>query len=154
MRGRIAETLCEYPWLVCAEEGEILGYAYASRHRQRPAYQWSVDASVYVDPFAHRKGVGRSLYTALFEILRLQGFVSVYAGIALPNAASVGLHESMGFELIGIYRSVGYKLGKWHDVGWWQLALQEAMENPPNPRKFSNLGDEAAKILFEKSAHL
>jgi phosphinothricin acetyltransferase len=132
MRQRIMDTLVHHPWLVCEQQGKVLGYAYASKHRARAAYQWSVDVSVYVHEQARRKGVGQTLYNVLFKILRLQGFYSAYAGIALPNPGSVGLHESMGFQPIGVYREVGYKLEKWHDVGWWQLSLQPKAI-PPQP---------------------
>ncbi len=132
MRQRIGDTLVSLPWLVCARQGDILGYAYASKHRVRAAYQWSVDVSVYIHPRVHRLGVGRALYSSLFKILRLQGFYNAYAGITLPNPGSVGLHESMGFQPVGVYRAVGYKLGAWHDVGWWQLILQ-AYSVPPQP---------------------
>ncbi len=120
MRQRIEQTLQTHPWLVCEEQGEILGYAYASQHRTRQAYQWSVDVSAYVHEQWHGKGIGKALYTSLFALLRLQGFYNVYAGIALPNPASVALHEAMGMSQVGIYPQVGYKLGEWHDVGWWQ----------------------------------
>ncbi len=132
MRRRIDNTLGRFPWLVCAEGQRILGYAYAHRHRDRAAYQWSVDVSVYVNAQARRSGIGRSMYTSLLSLLDLQGFYNAYAGINLPNPASVGLHEAMGFGLVGIYRSVGYKLGKWHDVGWWHRALR-APHVPPDP---------------------
>ena len=136
MAGRITNTLEVLPWLVLEDENDIRGYAYSSSHRERAAYRWSVDASAYVHPHVHRKGVGRALYTSLFEILRLQGFYRVHAGITLPNEASVGLHRAMGFEPIGIYRSVGYKMGRWHDVGWYQLCLNEG-EEPAEPVPFS-----------------
>ena len=124
MRGRIAETVRAYPWLVCEIGDRLAGYAYASPHRARAAYRWSVDVSVYVEPAHRRNGVAGSLYTSLFAILTAQGFFNAFAGIALPNAASVALHEHLGFQPIGIYRRVGYKLGAWHDVGWWQLSLR------------------------------
>jgi L-amino acid N-acyltransferase YncA len=132
MQQRIVETLEHLPWLVCEQHLDILGYVYASRHRARPAYQWSVDVSVYVHPNARRMGVGQALYRSLFAILALQGFCQAYAGITLPNPASVGLHESLGFQPVGVYRAVGYKLGAWHDVGWWQLSLRERVI-PPRP---------------------
>ncbi|OLC30844.1 MAG: GNAT family N-acetyltransferase [Armatimonadetes bacterium 13_1_40CM_64_14] len=132
IRQRIKNTLGRFPWLVCAGDEQILGYAYASPHRDRVAYQWSVDVSVYVDAQARRSGVGRSLYTSLLNLVDLQGFYNAYAGITLPNPASVGLHEAMGFLLVGIYRSVGYKLGRWHDVGWWHR-LVRAPRVPPDP---------------------
>lgn len=129
MRRRLADMLPALPWLVCELEGDAAGYAYASRHRVRAAYSWSVDVSVYVAPAYHRRGVGRGLYTSLFAILMAQGFFNAYAGVTLPNAASVGLHESLGFTPVGVYRHVGFKLGAWHDVGWWQLPLQ-ALRHP------------------------
>lgn len=133
MRQRILKTLQKYPWLVCEHDREILGYAYASEHRIRAAYQWSVDVSVYVNAKMRRAGIGRALYTSLFEILKLQGFYNAYAGITLPNSASVGLHESLGFRPIGVYRAVGYKRKAWHDVGWWHLQLKEPSANPDIP---------------------
>lgn len=95
--------------------------------------------SVYVDPSVQRQGHGRKLYSALFEILRAQGYYTACAGIALPNDASVGLHEAMGFELVGVYGNVGYKLDRWIDVGWWALPLREYDASPKPPRKFSEL---------------
>ncbi len=132
MRQRITETLDLFPWLVLESDHQILGYAYSSSHRSRLAYQWSVDVSIYIDPQAHRRGYGRKLYQTLFNILRIQGFYTALAGIALPNQGSVGLHESMGFELVGVYKNVGYKFGEWRDVGWWELRLKE-YDKPPNP---------------------
>jgi L-amino acid N-acyltransferase YncA len=138
MRQRIIKTVERLPWVVCEQSGEILGYAYASPHRARTAYQWSVDVSAYVHVHNRRSGVGHAAYDALFKILTMQGFYNAYAGITLPNPASVGLHESMGFNPVGVYRSVGYKLGSWHDVGWWHLVLREPIL-PPKP--ISDLGD-------------
>ena len=130
---RIAETLPTFPWLVVDKAAEILGYAYAGAHRARAAYQWSVDTTVYVHPGAHRSGVGRALYTSLLQILALQGFYTAYAGITLPNPGSVGLHEAVGFEHLAVYRGVGYKLGAWHDVGWWQRTLSPRPRVPAAP---------------------
>ncbi len=139
MRRRIENTLGRFPWLVCADGERILGYAYASPHRERAAYQWSVDMSVYVDAQARRSGVGRSLYTSLLNLLDLQGFYNAYAGINLPNPASVGLHEAMGFHLVGIYRLVGYKLGKWHDIGWWHRVIRAPRVPPDPPVEFGRI---------------
>jgi L-amino acid N-acyltransferase YncA len=139
MARRIAETMPAYPWLVCEIEGAVAGYAYATRHRVRGAYRWSVDTSVYIADTHRRRGVGTGLYASLFAILNAQGYVNAYAGIALPNPGSVGLHESVGFEPIGVYRHVGYKLGRWHDVGWWQLALREHEHAPAEPRSVVTL---------------
>ena len=136
--ARIASTLAYAPYLVSEAGGEVLGFAYASKHRERAAYQWSVDVSVYIHERARRQGVGRALYTSLFALLRLQGFYSAHAGISLPNPASVGLHEALGFRPVGVYRSVGFKRGAWHDVGWWQLALRERTGTPDPPRSMAD----------------
>ena len=134
MRRRIELTLKRYPWLVCERhDGRLLGYAYAGTHGSRAAYQWSVDVSVYVHEEARRMGVGRGLYASLFAALVLQGFYNAYAGATLPNPASVGLHESVGFRPVGVYRGVGYKLGAWHDVVWWHLPLRERVADPDPP---------------------
>jgi L-amino acid N-acyltransferase YncA len=144
MQRRIVTTLPHYPWLVCATAGDVHGYAYASKHRERAAYQWSVDVSVYTHARARRGGVGRALYTSLFALLRLQGFYNAYAGITLPNKASVSIHEAMGFRPLGVYTSVGYKLGGWHDVGWWRLALRERAGAPNPPTPFAALPQDVA----------
>ena len=136
---RVVETTATYPWLVCELDGKVVGYAYATQHRVRAAYRWSVDTSAYVGAAHHRRGIGRGLYVSLFEVLRAQGFFNAYAGITLPNAASVALHEAVGFKNIGIYERVGYKLGTWHDVGWWQLILQAHSESPDDPLALSTV---------------
>ena len=133
MRSRIVQTLTRLPWLVCERDDKVIGYVYASPHRERPGYAWSVDVAVYIHEGSRRHGVGRALYTSLFQILKLQGFYNAYAGVALPNPGSVGLHEAMGFKPVGVYRAVGYKLGQWHDVGWWQLELQARSAAPAAP---------------------
>jgi len=134
MRQRIRSYLQFAPWLVFDSGQRVLGYAYASKHRERKAYQWSVDMAIYVDSTRRQRGIGRALYTSLAALLRLQGFYAAHAGITLPNAASVALHESVGFRPVGVYRGVGYKLGAWHDVGWWQLSLRERAGEPVPPR--------------------
>jgi len=139
MRGRIAAVTVALPWLVGvdAATGSVVGYAYAGRHRDRAAYRWSVDSTIYVDASHRGRGVARLLYTALFTDLAALGYFQVFAGIALPNAASVGLHEALGFSPIGVYRAVGYKCGNWRDVGWWQKALRTADgAQPPEPLLF------------------
>lgn len=125
------------PWLVADDAGRVAGYAYASAHRQRPAYRWSADCSVYLDPGYRGRGLGRLLYGHLFRELRDLGYVSVFAGIALPNPASVGLHEAVGFRPVGVFSGVGYKLGSWRDVGWWQLRLTEGAAGPEEPRAWN-----------------
>lgn len=133
MRRRIETTLLTLPWLVCDGDG-VIGYAYAGVFRTRPAYQWTVEVSVYVHAAHRGKEVARTLYTSLFECLRVQGYRTALAGIVLPNAASVAIHERMGFRSIGVFHHVGYKFGAWHDVGWWELSLQEFPNPPPRPR--------------------
>ncbi len=141
MAARIAQILEMYPWLVYEIDGVIAGYAYASQHRARHHYQWSVDVTVYIQDQFQRQGIGRALYSPLLAILPLQGYVSAYAGITLPNAASVGLHESMGFKPVGVYENVGHKLGRWHNVGWWQRPLAAPMGAPQNPLELSAVQD-------------
>ena len=138
MAARMAKVLPTHPFLVLEDGGRILGYAYAGAHNERAAYRWAANVSVYVAAEAHRRGLGRALYADLFGILRRQGFHSLYAGITLPNEKSVGLHEAMGFEPVGIYREVGFKFGRWHDVGYWRLGIHDG---PPagEPTPFSQL---------------
>jgi L-amino acid N-acyltransferase YncA len=127
---RIAAALQFAPWLVGTDARGIVGYAYATKYRERAAYQWCVEVSLYVREGDRRQGVGRSLYRSLFALLRLQGFRAANAVITLPNAASVGLHEALGFRPIGVHTLVGFKLGRWHDVGHWQLELGERRSEP------------------------
>jgi phosphinothricin acetyltransferase len=155
-RQRIRDTLADHPWLVCEREGEVCGYAYATTHRSRAAYRWSVDVSVYLHRNARGLGIGKALYAALLPLLPLQGYYNAYAGITLPNPASVGLHESVGFRRVGVYRGVGYKLGAWHDVGWWALDLQPRGADPPEPRPLPEIlgRPEVAAALDRGSALL
>ncbi len=134
MRQRIEGVLLRHTWLIARLGGDVVGYAYASDHRSRLAYQWSVDVAIYLAPNATGRGIGSRLYRALFALLEPCGYVNAYAGITLPNAGSVALHERLGFEVIGVYRNVGHKLGAWHDVGWWGKRLGAAIVDPPPPR--------------------
>ena len=147
---RVRDTQTQRPWIVCASSsdvgdaddlGDVLGYAYATAHRARLAYRWSAEVSVYVAATARRGGVGRRLYRALFDILARQGYINAYAGITLPNPASVGLHEAVGFRAVGVYHEVGHKLGAWHDVGWWELRLTSPDTTPGELRAFPELRD-------------
>ena len=132
MAARMTRVLERLPWLVAEDEsGLVVGYAYASPHRERAAYRWSVDISVYVDPAWHGRGVGRALYNELLELLRRLGYVNVYAGVTLPNPASVALHEAIGMQRVGVYRRVGFKLGEWRDVAWYEMRLAEPISDPP-----------------------
>jgi phosphinothricin acetyltransferase len=134
--AKIAQLSATHPYLVCEHDGAIAGFAYGAPHRERAAYRWAADVSVYVDPAWRRRGIGRALYVELLERLRAQRFQIACAGITLPNDASVGLHESLGFQLVGIYRGIGWKAGAWRDVGWWQLRLIPPLDGsqpPPEP---------------------
>jgi phosphinothricin acetyltransferase len=155
MARRIADTLATHAWLAFEEDGRVGGYAYGSKHRARAAYQWSAEVSVYVDETCRRRRIGQALYTSLFRILAAQGYVNAYAGITLPNEASVALHESVGFVPVGVYRQIGYKRGRWHDVGWWQLALQPHPAMPPALRPVSAIaGDGLLDSLLETGLRL
>jgi phosphinothricin acetyltransferase len=133
MAARIERIGRRYPWLVDDRGGTVAGYAYASAHRERAAYRWVVEVTVYVHEGFRGIGVGRGLYRELFDRLRGQGLYRAYAGILVPNPASQAFHESMGFKLVGIYRKVGYKLGAWRDVGWWELSLLPDSDTPSEP---------------------
>ncbi|MFB6155398.1 MAG: N-acetyltransferase family protein [Haloferacaceae archaeon] len=157
MRRRVREQT-RLPWLVCERDGtgddrdaggrdsdtDVVGYAYASPHSSRPAYRWTVHVSVYVRESVRRRGVGRGLYESLLEVLRRQGVYNALAVISLPNPASVGFHESFGFERVGVYRRVGHKHGEWRDVGHWQLSLGTPAEDPDPPAPVSDLRGDGA----------
>jgi phosphinothricin acetyltransferase len=135
IRARIAHMPADKPYLVAEHDGAVAGYAYASGVRGRAAYRYGAEVTVYVAEHARRLGVGRRLYAALFELLRRQGYRRAFAGIALPNAASVALHEAAGFTSAGVWHAAGYKFGRWHDVGFWELALGalDAPDRDPLP---------------------
>ena len=155
MKRRIITVLPQYPWLVCESSETVVGYVYATAHRERAAYRWSVDVAAYVGTDAHRRGIARALYSALFEILALQGYRNAYAGITLPNPASVAMHEAMGFERVGIYHRVGYKMGKWHDVAWFERPLAEHVLEPSEPVAFSTLSaSRDATAAIARAEHL
>ncbi len=128
MRRRIESA---HVWLIAEDEERPIGYAYGSTHRERAAYRWAADAAIYIDAGCHRAGVGRALYTRLFERLKDAGVWTVCAGITEPNPASVGLHRALGFVPVGTYRRIGWKQGAWRDVGWWQLDLRPGEPGPP-----------------------
>jgi len=132
-RSRIRAVLERAPWLVCDDGGRVTGYAYASQFRARPAYRFTMESTVYVHADHRRRGIGRALYTALFNCLRSQGFLGVIGGITLPNAASVALHESMGMRRVGSFEKCGFKFGAWHDVGFWEMELAPRTAEPREP---------------------
>lgn len=151
MRRRIAATSPRYPYLVLDCDGVVAGYAYTTTFSDRAAYDWSVSTSIYLDQDWRGRGAGRALYASLIPAIRLLGYRQVYAGIALPNEASVALHERVGFRHLGTYERAGYKLGAWHSVGWWQLLLDgfdDGEPAPPRPiEEFENT--EALRAVLE-----
>jgi phosphinothricin acetyltransferase len=154
IRHRIDHYLQKFPWLVCTINDVIAGYAYASSHRDREAYQWSCECTVYIHEQFRKCGIGNELYSVLFSILKRQGIKNVYAGITLPNQASKGLHEKHGFKHLCNYDNVGYKLGEWKTVGWWKLQLNEYDPKPSPPLKFSQINHLSLVSAFENAAFI
>lgn len=144
MATRLAKVSKQYPWLVGEVNGQVAGYVYACQHRERAAYRWSVDVTVYIDEVFRRRGIGRALYTSLLELLRLQGFAKAFAGITLPNSGSVGVHEAVGFHKTAVFERVGFKLGDWRDVGWWEIDLASDWSEPTEPIPILGLRGTAA----------
>lgn len=151
---RIRSYLVNWPWLVWEEEGKVAGYAYGARYRERVAYQWCTESSIYMHDDFQKAGIGRRLYTTLIEILKRQGFRNVYAVINLPNEKSVAFHEKSGFTHFATYEQVGYKLGKWKNVGWWRLVLNEFGDEPAAPVKFSALDKSFLPALLREKSTL
>jgi L-amino acid N-acyltransferase YncA len=133
MAERIAAAAATHAWLVLEHSGRVVGYAYAAVLNRRPAYRWACEVSVYLEPRRRRTGGGRALYAGLLERLAQRGYRIAVAGMTLPNDASVGLHRAMGFQPVGTYRRIGFKLGRWHDVAWMQRALGDGGDPPPEP---------------------
>ena len=127
--SRIAHKTEKYPFIVAEEDGRPVGYAYASDYRERAAYSWDVETSVYVDVDHRGQGIGKRLYAALEEILKLQNVVNLYACITYPNPPSIKMHEAMGFQHAGRFRGAGFKMGEWHDVCW----LEKHISFPSEP---------------------
>jgi len=148
MERRIRAALDRHAWLAFEDSDGIAGYAYATKHRERRAYQWSVDVSCYVHARARRRGIASRLYEALFRVLVLQGFTNAFAGIALPNAASVGMHESVGFTTVGVYANAGFKCGEWHDVLWMQRVLASPGTDPQEPLPLAAFSPRALQAAF------
>ena len=137
-----------WPWLVYEADGFIAGYTYATKHRERAAYQWCVESSVYVHTDHQQKGIAKALYTALFKILQYQGCRNVYAGITLPNDKSIAFHKNFGFAWLGDYSKIGYKLKRWNTVSWWQLQINDYSDDPVAPMKFVEVESEFLKKVF------
>lgn len=147
MRSRIEAGAGLYPWLVAVDpDGKMLGYAYACAFRPRTAYRFAVETSVYVAPQAQGRGLGAALYQSLFPLLESQGFTQAIAAIALPNPASIRLHERQGFVQTGAYRDVGYKLGRWLSVGLWQRRLAPLAEPPAEVRPVAEIWREPPEL--------
>lgn len=154
MARRVKEVGQTHPWLVAEAGGTVLGYGYATRHRPRRAYQWCTEVSVYVQHSGHRAGIGRQLYQPLLELLRLQGFINVYAAITLPNPGSVAFHEALGFTAFTVFRNIGFKLGRWHDVGWYLKVLAGHDPAPRDPLQMSALMNlDAARRVLDLHRH-
>jgi L-amino acid N-acyltransferase YncA len=149
---RINSYLINWPWLVCEIDKTIAGYAYATRYRERVAYQWCTESSVYVHDDYQRMGIAHTLYSTLIDILKRQGFRNVYAVINLPNDKSIAFHESLGYKHFATYEKVGYKLGKWKNVGWWQLTINDFINEPLSPVKFSELNKDFLPELFSQQS--
>ena len=142
MGRRMAASEGLYPWIVATqdEDGGVLGYAYATRFRDRSAYDYVVETSIYLSSAVQGRGTGRLLYEALIDTLRAQNFTQAIGVIALPNPGSIALHEAVGFRRAGVYREVGYKQGRWIDVGIWQCQLNDSRVPPIEPRRFADTG--------------
>jgi len=151
---RIISNLAERPWLVCEINNEIAGYAYAGKHRDRKGYQWCSEPSVYISEKYHGFGIANALYTALFDILKIQGYVNAYAVITLPNDRSIAFHKKFGFDYLTTYKKIGYKLGQWHDVGWMQYEVNSHKENPPDPIKFPKIDKAIIDPILRRSSTL
>ncbi len=148
---RMERITGQFPWLVCEIDGEIAGYAYGSKHGERAAYRWSADLSVYINEKYHRRGIATALYKALTEILRRQGYFTVYAGVSTPNPKSEAFHEAFGFRNLGEFKNVGYKLGAWCGVAWYELPLAEYVKEPQEPKAIGTLSQtvNCEELFFE-----
>jgi L-amino acid N-acyltransferase YncA len=152
---RITNIQRKYPYLICEINGSIVGYAYASQYKERAAYDWSADFSIYINPKYHGRRIGKALYFALFELLTLQGYYNIYAGIALPNIKSESLHQAFGFKPIGVYHNVGYKFGSWHDVKWFELKIQDHSQTPIKPKNINEvINTPEFNTIIEKAEHM
>lgn len=151
---RITTITTEYPWIVCEHNNEVIGYAYASKHRYRTAYSWAVESAIYVSEKFHHKGIASILYKTLFDLLRLQGYVNVYAGVTVPNIKSEKFHLASGFYDVGYFKNIGFKFGAWHDTRWFQLHLTDHPANPQMPKKMSEVVDTPAfKSILENAVN-
>ena len=149
MEKRVSLYLERYPWLVCSLDNRVIGYVYASAYKDREAYQWSCECSVYLLLEFQGKGIAKELYKVLFTILKEQGFRSILAGITLPNPSSVKLHEGFGFKYLAVYENIGYKLDSWQSVGWWRLQINEFCMKPAPPLFFDQMNPDQFTKTFQ-----
>ena len=151
---RVISNLKDRPWLVCEINNQAAGYAYAGKHRDRKGYQWCTEPSVYISEKYFGFGIANALYTALFDILKIQGYVNAYAVITLPNDRSIAFHKKFGFEYLTTYKKIGYKLGQWHDVGWMQYEVNPHKEDPTDPIMFPQIDKAVIESIVIRSAAL
>lgn len=153
--ARISQIAAKMPYLVCEIDGKTAGYAYACDFRTRSAYRWIKESSVYVHPDFRRRNIARALYTCLIELLKYQGITSVLACITVPNPESVTFHENFGFRKVGEFRANGYKLGRWHNVGWWDYDLNPDRSDPcPEPKTIHEVPDNISNEIFRKGEQM
>lgn len=141
---RINAVIPDFPWLVCLCGGAIVGYAYAHKHRERAAYQWSPESTIYIAAAHHGTGIAQIMYRTLFTMLKMQGFYNVYASVLSTNTSSNKFHLAAGFEWIGLFKNIGYKLGEWHSNNWYQLHLSSHILNPPPPKTMLEMWNDTA----------
>lgn len=152
---RIKKISAHYPYLVCECFGEIVGYAYGSQHRERMGYSWCAESTIYLDEAYHRRGIARALYRVVFALMKEQGYHSVYVSILCANMPSIEFHKSMGFEEIGVFKNIGYKLGEWHSNNWMQLFLNEHGDEPGMPVGIGNVDAMFIRgVLAEANKHV
>lgn len=149
-RERIRETARHYPYLVCLVEGKIVGYAYAHKQMERAAYQWNAELSVYIAAEAQHRGIGKALYSALIEILKLQNVQNIYAIVTSPNPNSEKLHQYFGFRTIGLYPKTGYKFGQWLDVSWLEKSIGRHETNPEPFLSIETIAGEKITEILDK----
>lgn len=148
---RIQHYTEQFPYLVYETDGEIAGYAYAGKQREREAFQWNTEISVYVDEKHQRQGIAWKLYSALLAILTLQGYRTAYACITYPNDKSIALHEKFGFIETAMFRHTGYKLGKWHDTVWLEKQLGKYESEPATPIPFRQLDEKFVSLILDEN---
>ena len=154
-RQRIVDISSKYPYLVGEKDGQILGYVYCHTYRERLAYQWSVEVTIYLAPAGQGKGLGRLLYETMEKLLCLQGVTMAYSCITVGNDHSIKMHEAVGYRLIGTFTNSGYKNGQWLDTVWLEKQLQPCPKQPDNIKSWRELDPDAvAAVLMEATAKL